>query len=185
MGLTCAACHTNVLEHDGTAYLIGADGKVLWGGNPLDLTIYDLWNKVYGALRDVDLDALKQAGDTYLVHNLAEPNAQSSNHSTAHAASPQDQSDTYTIGWDFSICTSDNSMLIEGVRAGSPVALAGLKSGDTIVAIDELVLSEVPFARLKEKIHQLEKSPNAITLGVRRDEKIRKITFTPESTRRK
>ena len=167
----------------GTAYLIGVDGKVRWGGNPLDLSIYDLWNKVYGALRDVDIDALQQAGDTYLAHSFVDE--QYSNHLAARPKPPLDQQDTYTIGWNFSICTSDNSMLIEGVHAGSPVALAGLKSGDTIVAIDELVLSEVPFARLKEKIHQLEKSPNAITLGVRRDEEIRKITFTPEPTRRK
>lgn len=161
----------------GTAYLIGADGKVIWGGNPLDLSIYDMWKLVYYALKDVDISALREEGDPLLAYSIVE-----SNESMTRKHSPplEEQAPVrYTLGWDFSICTSDNSMLIEGVRSGSPAALAGLAKGDTIVGIDDLILSEVPFAILKDKLHELEKSPDPVTLKIRRDEKTRDIIVAP------
>ena len=50
----------------GTSYLIGADGKVIWGGNPLDLSIYDMWKLVYNALKEVDTSALREIGRAHV-----------------------------------------------------------------------------------------------------------------------
>ena len=167
----------------GTAYLIGTDGKVLWGGNPLDLSIYDMWKLVYYALKEVDASALQAAGDSLLAHSIVAGGESMSR----ELSTPIEEQSTvrYTIGWDFSICTSDNSMVIEGVRADSPAALAGLTEGDTIVGIDDLILDQIPFARLKDKLHGLKESPDPVTLTIRRDEKTREIIVTPQPTRSK
>jgi len=163
----------------GTAYLIGVDGRVIWGGNPLDLSISEIWRLIQGALRKVDLNELHSRDASLLVRDLTT----SSSSATSVQSDPvDDQGDDvvrYTLGWDFAICTADNSMEIEGVDPGGPSFRAGLRIGDTVVAIDELELSEIPFSRLKDKLHQLAESSGPVRLRVRRGERAEDLVVSP------
>ncbi len=85
----------------------------------------------------------------------------------------------YTLGWDFAICTDDNSMEIEAVEPGGPSFRAGLRVGDIVVAIDDIELSDVPFSRLKDKLHQLVESPEPVRLRVRRRDGAESVVVTP------
>ena len=162
----------------GTAYLIGADGHVIWGGNPLDLSVAETWTMIQRALRKVDLGALRSRNASLLVRDFTTD----SSSATVQPGPADDEGDAvvrYTLGWDFAVCTDDNSMEIEGVDPGGPSFRAGLQIGDTVVAIDELVLSEVPFSRLKDKLHQLVESPEPVRLRVRRGESAEDLVVSP------
>jgi C-terminal processing protease CtpA/Prc len=98
---------------------------------------------------------------------------------TGPVISEKDMGVRYTLGWDFAICTADNSMEIEGVDSGGPSFQAGLRVGDVVVAIDDIELSEVPFSQLKDKLHQLEESPEPVRLRVRRGEAAESLVVVP------
>ncbi len=177
-GRTCDAFGVTTY---GAAYLIGADGTVVWGGNPIDLTVVDMWKLVNRAMGDVDASALREAGDPLLSRN---PVADTPTAVASHpAANPEEVAIRYDLGWHFTICMDDNSMLIEGVRTNSPAALAGLAEGDTIFRINDLVLADVPFDTLKSALHAIEKSPDPVALGVRRGDAHISMTAAPAPRR--
>ena len=60
-------------------------------------------------------------------------------------------------------------MVIDGVRTGSPADRGGLRKGDVVLSIDDIVLSEVPFEVLKAKLHELEEGPCTVELRVERE----------------
>ena len=51
------------------------------------------------------------------------------------------------------------------------------------MSIDGLVLADVPFSRLKDKLHRIEELPDPVTLGVMRDDERIEITAAPAPTR--
>ena len=163
----------------GTAYLIGVDGRVIWGGNPLDLSVSDTWTLVRRALRKVDLEALRDRNAALLARDVTTASASARVVQPRPADAPKDAVARYTLGWDFAICTDDNSMEIEGVDPGGPSFRAGLRVGDTVVAIDELELSEIPFSRLKDKLHQLVESSEPVRFRVRRGESVEDLVVSP------
>jgi thiol-disulfide isomerase/thioredoxin len=175
-------CDAYGISQYGTAYLVGGDGKVVWGGNPINLSVVDMWKLIHRALASVDTDALRGAGDPMLSRNPAHTGPVPS----ALAAAPQATAATrYDLGWDFVICTADNSMLIEGVRDGSPAQQARIQKGDSIVSINGKLLADMPFERLKEILHGMEASAAAVALGVKRGEEVRQITVAPAPLGRK
>ena len=163
----------------GTAYLIGVDGRVIWGGNPLDLSVSESWTLVQRALRKVDLETLRGRNAALLARDVTTGSASARVVQPRPADAPKDAVARYTLGWDFAICTDDNSMEIEGVDPGGPSFRAGLRVGDTVVAIDELELSEIPFSRLKDKLHQLVESSEPVRFRVRRGESVEDLVVSP------
>ncbi len=176
-------CSAYEIKSYGTAYLIGADGKVIWGGNPLNLTVLDIWKMIYYALREVNLDELKANGDQFLRHQIStsgDPQYQEQPLPAVNKPAQRAANDKqYSIGADYTVCTADNSMLIDFVAADGPADHAGLQVGDTVVGIDTLILSEIPFEQLKTKLHQLDDLPRPFTFTIKRDERLLDITITP------
>lgn len=176
-------CSAYEIDSYGTAYLIGADGKVIWGGNPLNLTVLDIWKMIYYALRQVNLDELNANGDQFLRHQISttgSPQYQDPPPSAVNKPAQRAAKDKqYSIGADYTVCTTDNSMLIDFVVADGPADRAGLRAGDLVVSIDTLTLSAVSFEQLKTKLHQLDDSPQPFTFTIKRDERLLDITVTP------
>ena len=54
-----------VAIEDRRAFLDGADGKVIWGGNPLNLSILDVWKLIHKATSQVDQHALRDEDQTH------------------------------------------------------------------------------------------------------------------------
>ena len=167
----------------GTAYLIGVDGRVIWGGNPLNLSTSEIWRLIHGALRKVDLKELHSRDASLLVRDLTTDSPPATIVQSDPAEAGGDEIVRYTLGWTFAICTADNSMEIEGVDPGGPSFRAGLRVGDTVVGIDELELSEIPFDRLKDKLHRLVESSEPVKLRVRRGESAKDLVVSPVQER--
>jgi hypothetical protein len=164
-----ATCDSYGIEKYGAAYLIGTDGKVLWGGTPTELKVNELWPKVAGALRDVDSDWLAQCGApfhlTARTATDALPPPQESNGPTISAT--DSSSAPATTPWSST----------ESGPGAQPTARP--EEGDIVLSIADIVPSKVPFEVLNAKLHELEEGPRTVELRVERGGDIVDLVVEP------